>query len=62
MILSLYARGMTTRDIGVHMAEVYGADASPALISNVTHVVAEEILSWQTRPLENSTRSCTSTH
>jgi putative transposase len=52
MILSLYARGMTTRDIQAHLAEVYGAEVSPALISNVTGVVAEEITAWQTRPLD----------
>jgi transposase-like protein len=43
MILSLYARGMTTRDIQAHLAEVYGADVRPALVSKVTDVVAEEI-------------------
>src|SRR5580692_10134259 len=48
MILSLYARGMTTRDIAAHLAEVYGADVSPALISKVTGVVAEEITAWRT--------------
>src|SRR5215470_12193193 len=52
MILSLYARGMTTRDIQAHLAEVYGAQVSPALISRVTDVVAEEITAWQTRPLD----------
>jgi putative transposase len=52
MILSLYARGMTTRDIQAHLAEVYGAEVSPALISRVTDVVAEEITTWQTRPLD----------
>jgi putative transposase len=52
IILSLYARGMTTRDIQAHLAEVYGAQVSPALISNVTDVVADEILTWQTRPLD----------
>ena len=52
MILSLYARGMTTRDIQAHLAEVYGAEVSPALISNVTGAVAEEITAWQTRPLD----------
>ena len=52
MILSLYARGMTTRDIGAHLAEVYGTDVSPALISRVTDVVADEITTWQTRPLD----------
>jgi putative transposase len=52
IILSLYARGMTTRDIQAHLAEVYGAAVSPALISNVTDVVTDEIIGWQTRPLE----------
>jgi putative transposase len=52
MILSLYARGMTTRDIQAHLAEVYGVAVSPALVSNVTDVVAEEITAWQTRPLD----------
>jgi putative transposase len=52
MILSLYARGLTTRDIQAHLAEVYGTEVSPALISAVTDVVAEEITAWQTRPLD----------
>ena len=52
MILSLYARGMTTRDIKEHLSEVYGADVSPALISQVTDVVSDEIVQWQTRPLD----------
>ena len=52
MILSLYARGMTTRDIQAHLAEVYGAEVPPALISRVTGVVAEEITAWQTRPVD----------
>ena len=52
MVLSLYARGMTTRDIAAHLKEVYGADASPALISKITDVVADEITGWQSRPVE----------
>jgi putative transposase len=52
MILSLYARGMTTRDIKAHLGEVYGAEVSPELISNVTEVVRDEITAWQTRPLD----------
>ncbi|MGH3860878.1 IS256 family transposase, partial [Actinokineospora sp.] len=52
MILSLYARGMTTRDIKEHLAEVYGAEVSPGLVSNVTDVVQDEIVQWQTRPLD----------
>jgi putative transposase len=52
IILSLYARGLTTRDIQAHLEEVYGASVSPALVSNITDVVAEEIVTWQTRPLD----------
>jgi putative transposase len=52
MVLSLYARGMTTRDIQAHLAGVYGAEVSAALISRVTDVVAEEITAWQTRPVD----------
>jgi putative transposase len=52
IILSLYARGLTTRDIQAHLEEAYGASVSPALISNITDVVADEILTWQTRPLD----------
>jgi putative transposase len=53
MILSLYARGMTTRDITGHLKEVYGAEVSPALVSKVTDVVSEEITSWQNRPVDS---------
>jgi putative transposase len=52
MILSLYARGLTTRDIKAHLEEVYGASVSPGLISNITDVVQDEIITWQTRPLD----------
>jgi putative transposase len=52
MILSLYARGMSTRDIKAHLGEVYGADVSPDLVSRVTDVVADEITAWQTRPTD----------
>lgn len=52
MILSLYSKGMTTRDIKDHLLEVYGADVSHELISNVTDVVHEEIKTWQNRPLD----------
>jgi putative transposase len=51
-ILSLYARGMTTRDIQGHLQEMYGVEVSPALISNVTEAVLEEVRSWQGRPLD----------
>ena len=51
-ILSMYARGMTTRDIQGHLQEIYGVEVSPGLISNVTEAVVEEVKAWQSRPLE----------
>ena len=52
MILSLYSRGMTTRDIEAHLLEIYGINASRELISNVTEVVVDEIKARQSRPLD----------
>ena len=51
-ILSLYARGMTVREIQSHLEEIYGAEVSPSLISSVTDTVAEEVKTWQARPLD----------
>ncbi|PMC17405.1 IS256 family transposase [Oligella urethralis] len=51
-ILSLYAKGMTTRDIVATFKEMYGADISPTLISKVTEAVIEQVDAWQSRPLE----------
>src|SRR5919199_4095892 len=51
-ILSLYARGMTTRDIQSHLEEMYGVEVSPTLISEVTDAVMEEVRVWQARPLD----------
>jgi len=51
-ILSMYARGMTTRDIQSHLEEIYGVEVSPSLISEVTDAVMEEVRAWQSRPLE----------
>jgi putative transposase len=51
-ILSMYARGMSTRDIQGHLEEIYGVEVSPTLISNVTEAVAEEVKVWQSRPLD----------
>jgi putative transposase len=51
-ILSLYARGMTVREIQGHLEEMYGAEVSPALISSVTDAVIEEVKTWQSRPLD----------
>src|SRR6201993_3534493 len=51
-ILSMYARGMTTREIQGHLEEIYGVEVSPSLISSVTDAVVEEVKEWQSRPLE----------
>src|SRR5271157_1674934 len=51
-ILSMYARGMTTRDIQSHLQEIYKVDVSPELISSVTAEVMEEVKEWQNRTLE----------
>lgn len=51
-ILSLYARGMTVREIQGHLAEFYGTEVSPDLISRVTDAVLDEVREWQTRPLD----------
>lgn len=50
-IISMYAKGMTTRDIQGHFKEIYGADISPTAISNITDKVIELIHEWQSRPL-----------
>jgi putative transposase len=52
MIISLYAGGMTVRDIQHHLAATLGTDLSHETVSNVTEAVAEEVLAWQNRPLE----------
>jgi putative transposase len=51
-ILALYARGMTVRDIQSELKDLYGADISPTLISNVTDAVMDEVRAWQSRPLD----------
>lgn len=51
-ILSLYSRGMTTRDIQDHLLEVYGVSASRELVSTITDVVIDEIKEWQSRPVD----------
>ena len=51
-ILFLYAQGMTTREIVKTFKELYGADASPSLISKVTDSVIEEVVEWQSRELD----------
>ncbi|MCF1450694.1 MULTISPECIES: IS256 family transposase [Rhizobium/Agrobacterium group] len=51
-IVSMYARGMSTREIVGHVQELYGIDVSPDLISAVTDAVLDEVAIWQARPLE----------
>jgi putative transposase len=51
-ILSLYARGMTVREIQGHLEEMYGTEVSPALISSVTDAVLDEVKAWQARVLD----------
>ena len=51
-IISMYARGMSTREIVGHLRELYGVDVSPDLISAVTDAVLDEVAVWQARPLE----------
>jgi putative transposase len=50
-ILSMYGRGMTTRDIQGHLEEIYGVEVSPELISTVTDGIITEVKEWQSRPL-----------
>lgn len=51
-VISLYTRGMSTREIQGHLEEIYGAEVSPQLISTVTDAVTAEVAEWQSRPLE----------
>jgi putative transposase len=52
LVLSCYARGMSTRDIESHLGEVYGISASRELISNITEVVTDEVELWRNRPVD----------
>ncbi len=51
-IVSMYARGMSTREIQGHLRELYGIEISPDLVSAVTDAVLDEVADWQNRPLE----------
>jgi transposase-like protein len=51
-VLSMYAKGMTTRDIKTHIEDLYGIDASPELISRITDKILPLVAEWQNRPLE----------
>lgn len=52
-VISLYARGLTVREVRGHLEEIYGVDVSPDLISRVTEGVLEEVVAWQQRRLES---------
>lgn len=52
LVLSCYARGMSTRDIEAHLLEVYGVHASREMVSNITDVVNDEIEIWRNRPVD----------
>jgi putative transposase len=51
-IISLYSRGLTTREIEGHLLEIYGVEVSPSLVSQVTEAVSADVQIWQNRPLE----------
>jgi putative transposase len=51
-VIALYARGLTVREIQGHLAEIYGTDVSPDLISKITDAVLDDVKAWQNRPLE----------
>ena len=53
-ILSMYARGMTTREIQAHLEEIYGIEVSPTLVSTVTEAVQDEVRAWQMRMLDQT--------
>jgi Transposase, Mutator family len=52
MVISLYAHGMSNRDIIHHLRQVYGTELSPATVSAITDAVLEEVKAWQARPLD----------
>lgn len=52
-IISLYSKGLSTRDVIDHIGEIYGNDVSPTLVSQVTNNIKDEILIWQARPLDS---------
>jgi hypothetical protein len=60
MVISLYAHGMSNRDIIHHLRQVYGTELSPSTVSAITDAVLEEVKAWQSRPLdpERFARSC----
>jgi putative transposase len=57
-IISLYARGLTTREIEGHLLEIYGVEVSPTLVSHVTDAVSADVQLWQNRPAGRSLPDC----
>jgi len=53
IVLGLYAKGMTVRDIQAHLVEIYDVEVSPDLISKITDAVHAEVVEWQMRPLDS---------
>jgi transposase-like protein len=53
LILSLYTKGMSVRDIQHHLDDLYGYELSEQTISNITNAIIEKAKEWQTRPLES---------
>ena len=60
IVLSLYAKGLTTGEISAHFAEIYGASVSKETVSRITDRVLEEMQAWQARPLKRCTRRSSS--
>ncbi len=52
-IISLYGRGLPTRDIQAYLHEIYGVEISPELVSQVTNAIMDDVREWQNRPLDN---------
>jgi len=55
-MISMYAKGMTTRDISDHLNDIYGIEASAEMITEITDPILPEAKAWQTRPLDSSYR------
>ena len=52
LVVSMYAKGMSTRDIEDHLKAMYGIDVSPTLVSRITDKIMPQIVEWQARPLD----------
>ena len=55
-VISLYAKGLTTGDIQQHLAEIYGTEVSRETISKITDQIVEDMVAWQSRPLDPAVR------